>query len=192
MKFTALILLTVSAGVIMGVTRWVHPLTSEGGPPPAVIQGDANEEEIARGKYLIMTSGCNDCHTPGFMQQGLKVPESEWLTGVPVGWQGPWGTTYGANLRQHLAAYPDVRTWISMIRSREGLPPMPWPSLHSMTDADLTAIHFYISSLPVTGSVMPAALPPGVMPSTPYLVMQPVMPASDAAKNAPVKAEPVR
>lgn len=63
-----------------------------------------------------------------------------------------------------------------MIRSREGLPPMPWASLHAMTDTDLTALHAYIRSLPVTGSVMPPALPPGAEPGTPYMVMEPVTP----------------
>ena len=129
-----------------------------------------------------MTSGCNDCHTPGFMQLGMKVPETDWLTGVPLGWQGPWGTTYASNLRQHLAAFPEAPTWISMVRGREGLPPMPWPSLHAMTDEDLTAVHAYIRSLPLTGTVMPPALPPGRRPLTPYLVMQPVMTDAPAPK----------
>jgi hypothetical protein len=108
----------------------------------------------------------------------LRVPESDWLTGVPVGWKGPWGTTYGSNLRQHLEAYPDVEVWTAMVRTRQGLPPMAWTSLHSMTDADLKAIYAYIRSLPVTGEVMPAALPPGQMPTTPWLVMEPVMPGA--------------
>ena len=36
------------------------------------------------------------------MQKGPAVPLQEWLTGVPVGFQGPWGTTYAANLRGNL------------------------------------------------------------------------------------------
>ena len=50
-------------------------------------------KDAARGKYLVQIAGCNDCHTPGFMQKGFDVPESDWLVGVPVGWRGPWGTT---------------------------------------------------------------------------------------------------
>lgn len=186
MKLTALVLLLVCAVVTLAMLGLTHPLVRDPGAGPAPIHGGSVADEKARGKYLIMTSGCNDCHTPGFMQRGLKVPEGEWLTGVPVGWQGPWGTSYGTNLRQQLAAFPDAKTWISMVRSRDGLPPMPWASLHSMTDEDLTAIHAYIRSLPVAGEVMPAALPPGAVPATPYLVMQPVMPAG--FKPEPVKA----
>ena len=55
---------------------------------------------VERGRYLTHVAGCNDCHTPGYMQNGgPKLPEKDWLTGVPVGYQGPWGTTYAANLR---------------------------------------------------------------------------------------------
>jgi mono/diheme cytochrome c family protein len=49
--------------------------------------------DVRHGRYLVQTSGCNDCHTPGYMQHDGKVPEAEWLTGDAMGWQGPWGTT---------------------------------------------------------------------------------------------------
>ncbi|OYY80955.1 MAG: hypothetical protein B7Y33_02640, partial [Hydrogenophilales bacterium 16-62-9] len=62
----------------------------------AAPEGDA---DIRHGRYLIATSGCNDCHTPGFMPNAGKVAESEWMTGDSMGWQGPWGTTYPSNLR---------------------------------------------------------------------------------------------
>lgn len=43
-----------------------------------------------RGKYLVLIGGCNDCHTPGFIESDGKGPaESEWLTGSPVGFRGP-------------------------------------------------------------------------------------------------------
>ncbi len=58
--------------------------------------------QVTQGRYLVMMSGCNDCHTHGYMQLEAKVPESDWLTGESVGWYGPWGTTYAINLR----AYP--------------------------------------------------------------------------------------
>ncbi|HEY1230376.1 MAG TPA: hypothetical protein VGF26_23955, partial [Ramlibacter sp.] len=58
---------------------------------------------IERGRYLARIGGCNDCHTRGYAQSGGKVPENQWLTGDGVGWSGPWGTTYPANLRLALA-----------------------------------------------------------------------------------------
>src|SRR3569832_2497449 len=59
--------------------------------------GDA---EIRHGRYLIQTSGCNDCHTPGYMQKDGQVTESEWLTGDAMGWHGPWGAAGPAGRRR--------------------------------------------------------------------------------------------
>lgn len=137
----------------------------------------AQPDPVERGRYLVRVGGCNDCHTPGFMQNGEAVPEGEWLTGVPVGWRGPWGTTYAANLRLSVPAY-DAETWIKTVRSRKGLPPMPWASLHAMTDDDLRAVHAYIRRLGVAGAPMPATVPPDQTPQTPWLNLAPVMPDS--------------
>ena len=38
---------------------------------------------IARGRYIVKTAGCNDCHT-GHAQTSGNVPESLWITGGPV------------------------------------------------------------------------------------------------------------
>jgi mono/diheme cytochrome c family protein len=80
-------------------------------------------DPVARGKYLVATSGCMDCHTPWKM--GPKGPEpdmSRWLSGHPqdvklppppslppgpwvmvasstnTAWSGPWGVSFTANL----------------------------------------------------------------------------------------------
>ena len=37
--------------------------------------------EAARGKYLVQTTGCNDCHAEGYAFSGGKVEEKLWLTG---------------------------------------------------------------------------------------------------------------
>ncbi|MGE5713571.1 MAG: c-type cytochrome [Betaproteobacteria bacterium] len=89
---------------------------------------ESTAEKIARGKYIVTTSGCNDCHTPWVM--GPKGPEpdmSRMLSGHPEGevlppapaaqgpwimtasatntaWAGPWGVSYTANLT------PDAET----------------------------------------------------------------------------------
>jgi hypothetical protein len=93
-----------------------------------------------RGRYLVVVvSGCNDCHTPGYLQHGgPKVPEKEWLTGVPVGYQGPWGTSYASNLRLVLNAMSGS-TMARSTHGKERLPPMPWFNLREMTDDDLKA-----------------------------------------------------
>ena len=100
---------------------------------PARAQGttkaaDTAADKLARGKYLVTTSGCNDCHTPWIV--GPKGPEpdmSRMLSGHPEGmalppapqpqgpwivsavatntaWAGPWGVSFTANLT------PDAET----------------------------------------------------------------------------------
>lgn len=127
--------------------------------------------DIRHGRYLIASSGCNDCHTPGYMQKDGHVPESEWLTGDAMGWQGPWGTTYPANLRLLFRDLSEAQ-WLARARAPMR-PPMPAPSLRAMTDADLVAIYRYVKSLPVKGAPAPAYVPPGGKVVTPYFDLTP-------------------
>ena len=63
---------------------------------------------LQRGRYLIQTAGCNDCHTPGYGPNNGQVSEKLWLTGDALGWSGPWGTGHRAPRRAH-ARPPAVR-----------------------------------------------------------------------------------
>ena len=93
---------------------------------------EASANRVARGEYIVMTSACNDCHTPKQMgPNGLVMdmsrllsghPESETLPPPPVlpaegpwkivaswdlaVWSGPWGVSYPINLT------PDENTGI--------------------------------------------------------------------------------
>jgi mono/diheme cytochrome c family protein len=85
--------------------------------------------QIERGRYIVNTAGCHDCHTPwvigpegpepdmsrmlsGHPQQlelppAPKLPEGPWaviISGSFTGWSGPWGVSYTANLT------PDAET----------------------------------------------------------------------------------
>ena len=148
-------------------------------PAPAVSALPDDAPTAERGRYLVRVGGCNDCHTPGFMEKGPAVPESLWLTGVPVGWRGPWGTTYASNLRLFAKDF-DEDTFVQVVRARNGRPPMPWPNLHAMSDQDLRSVFRYIRSLPVTGEVMPQYVPPDREPATAYVEMVPQMPKARA------------
>lgn len=128
-------------------------------------------QTLERGRYLVRVSGCNDCHTPGYLEKDGQVPESQWLTGSSVGFQGPWGTTYPANLRLAVQAMTETQ-WLE--RARQPMrPPMPWFNLSAMTDADLTALYRYIRHLGAAGDPAPALVPPGVAVSTPYVEFVP-------------------
>jgi len=90
--------------------------TAEAAPP-------ANKAQVERGRYLVASSGCHDCHTP--FKMGANGPEpdmSRMLSGHPeqlvmppaptlppgpwlmvaaatnTAWAGPWGTSFTANL----------------------------------------------------------------------------------------------
>ena len=134
----------------------------------------ADKRQIERGRYLAVVGGCNDCHTPNYPERAGKVPESEWLIGNAVGFQGPWGTTYPANLRL-LAQNMTEAQWVA--RSRAPMrPPMPWFNLRDMKDGDLRALHAYLRSLGPKGEPAPAYAQPGVVVKTPYINFAPVMP----------------
>jgi mono/diheme cytochrome c family protein len=140
----------------------------------------ADSAAVARGRYLVQTSGCNDCHTAGYIPSAGKVPEREWLKGDAVGFRGPWGTTYPPNLRRYFAHASD-QAFIADARSGRMRPPMPWFNLAKMTDADLRAIRRYVLSLGEPGAPAPAYVPPGEEPTTPYIVFVPQPPRAKQA-----------
>lgn len=100
---------------------------------------------VARGKYLVSTSGCHDCHTPwkmgpngpepdmsralsGHPEQlqmppAPKLPEGPWLVTVAAtntAWAGPWGVSFTANLtpdKETGLGKWNVRTFTDTIRT---------------------------------------------------------------------------
>ena len=138
---------------------------------PAVAQ----QGDIARGRYLTRIGGCNDCHTAGYPQKSGQVPESEWLLGSPIGFRGPWGTTYPTNLRLRLGEMTEAQ-WLKYAKALQARPPMPWFNLHAMSNADLRALYRFVRSLGTAGNPAPAYVPPDAEPKTPYIVFVPKAP----------------
>jgi len=112
--------LTLIATALTGLA-WIaftQPLLAADGAKTVATPAD----KVARGKYLVTTSGCNDCHTP--WKVGASGPEpdmSRMLSGHPekmelpappqpsgpwivaaaatnTAWSGPWGVSFTANL----------------------------------------------------------------------------------------------
>lgn len=128
----------------------------------------ASKSVIERGRYLAVTMGCNDCHTPGTLFGSPDMKRE--LSGSEVGWRGPWGVSFPRNLT------PDPETGLGQwtadeianaLRSgvrKDGtvlLPPMPWPSTSQMTEPDLRALVAYLRSLPAVKHAVPNSVPPG-------------------------------
>ena len=132
-------------------------------------------DAVQRGRYLVMIGGCNDCHTAGFAPSGGKVPESQWLLGDCLGFSGPWGTTYPANLRLRLATM-DLATWKAYAHALTTRPPMPYWALNAMSETDLEALYAYVRSLGAAGEPAPGALSPGLAANGP-VVRFPAVPA---------------
>jgi mono/diheme cytochrome c family protein len=80
-------------------------------------------EQIERGKYIVSTSGCHDCHTPWHvgpngpepdmrravsghpqalvMPPAPQLPDGPWLVTIAAtntAYSGPWGVSFTANL----------------------------------------------------------------------------------------------
>jgi mono/diheme cytochrome c family protein len=124
--------------------------------------------QLERGNYLVRIGGCNDCHTPGYFPSNGKVPEKDWLTGDRLGWRGPWGTTYAANLRMYMQSLTEEQ-WLKKAKSLKTRPPMPWFTVQQMNTADLRAIHAYIRHLGPGGEPAPAYVPPDKEPPPPFV-----------------------
>ncbi|HTO88614.1 MAG TPA: hypothetical protein VMR54_13930 [Thermoanaerobaculia bacterium] len=86
------------------------------GPAAAQTKPSTRQKRVERGRYLVTTSACNDCHSPKI--DALGTPDSaRLLSGRPAStappsqgegetrasldltaWSGPWGISYAANL----------------------------------------------------------------------------------------------
>lgn len=122
---------------------------------------------LARGRYMVVTGQCNNCHTANYALQKGRLPEAEWLKGGRIGNVGTWGTTYASNLRIQVAALGEDQ-WVAYVQKLAAKPPMPWWGLHETDVQDLRAMYRFIKALGAPGEPAPAALPPGKRPAPPY------------------------
>jgi mono/diheme cytochrome c family protein len=129
--------------------------------------GIAGANDIERGRYMVVTGHCNNCHTAGYSGKQGNVPESEWLLGNPVGYRLPPGTTYATNLRLTVQPFTEDQ-WVQYAKTAKPRPPMPWWSLHDTTDPDLRAMYKYIKHLGPAGQPAPPFVPPNKEPPPPY------------------------
>ncbi len=127
----------------------------------------SDTQQLQRGKYLVLLSHCNNCHTAGYAAAQGNMSEDRWLMGNPVGWRGKNGTTYAINLRLYMQSVSE-EGWLEVAHKVQSRPPMPWWTLRDTSDADLKAMYRYIRSLGPAGQPAPAFLAPDQTPKPPY------------------------
>ncbi len=132
----------------------------------------ADAVSVEEGLRIATIGGCHDCHTQGFAENGGQVDPDKALVGTPVGFQGPWGTTYPANLRIVLSKMSEDE-FVRYGHEVKTRPPMPWFGLHAMTDNELRSFYQYVKSLGDLGEPAPEYVKPGEAPKTPFIVFAP-------------------
>jgi mono/diheme cytochrome c family protein len=159
------------------------------GQSPAKAAALTDAQLLTRGDYLVRIAGCNDCHTPGYMDQQGNVDKSLWLTGNQLGFNGPWGTTYPSNLRLRMAGM-DEKQWLAYSADLHTRPMMPDFAVRAMHEDDRRAIYRFNRSLGGAGEPAPAYLPPGQQPPPPYVqLVLPAQPAPPAGPEAPAATD---
>ena len=99
-----------SAAILFtSLTLAVFASAGPGERAEVTLKSSANATSIDRGRYIVKTAGCNDCHTPGYAQSGGVTEEQQWLVGDSIGWQGPWGVTYPISLRLFVQSIEEFR-----------------------------------------------------------------------------------
>ena len=141
------------------------PLTAQAGP------GDVSVE---RGRQVSIVGGCNDCHTAGYNESGGTIDPAKALRGTAIGWMGPWGTTYPANIVLKVKDMSED-DFVHYAKTFTARPPMPFYNVHAMDESDLRSLYVYVKSLGDPGPAMPDYVPPGQEPKTPYYVAAPPM-----------------
>jgi hypothetical protein len=96
------------------------------------------------------------------------------MTGSRIGFRGPWGTVYPANVRLRFQQISED-DWLFAVRTRGGHPPMTWADVRGLSIADQRAIYRFIRSLGPSGKFAPPQLPPAFEPKTPYYNVEPIV-----------------
>src|SRR3977135_2759548 len=128
-----------------------------------------SDEAIDRGRYIVCTGHCNNCHTAGYAAKEGKLPEKDWLMGSgPMGYRGPWGTTYATNLRFTISNLTED-AWVHYAKNLRTRGPMPFWAVNETSEADLRAMYRYVKSLGPVGEPARQYLPPDQEPKPPYV-----------------------
>jgi mono/diheme cytochrome c family protein len=141
----------------------------------------AADQQVERGKYIVATSGCHDCHTPGYFLGHEQT--DKFLGGSDIGFSIPGlGVFRAPNLM------PDNETGIGQWSTKDIVtaittgkiptgrtlaPIMPWENLSHLTAADAMAIAVYLKSIPPIKNEITGPFGPGQKPDVPTFIILP-------------------
>jgi mono/diheme cytochrome c family protein len=141
----------------------------------------ADQDQIARGKYMVSLMGCDDCHTPGHFFGKDDMTRN--LAGSDVGFGIP---SLGVFVAPNLT--PDSDTglgkWtpdqiVAAVTKGERpdgrilAPVMPWRHFAKLTPSDAQAIALYLKSLPPVSHQVPGPFGPSQVPTVFVMSPQP-------------------
>ena len=188
------------AGTLAALAAGGWSSTALAQEPSAAATAPAQPALVERGRYLVSVLACHDCHTPLVpgpdgrpapdmsrmlsghpasleMPPAPALPEGPWqvvASATLTAWNGPWGTSFAANLTPDPQTglgdwswenFRDtIRTGRHMGRGRPVLPPMPIPVYRNLEDDDLRAVYAYLQSIPPISNRAPEPLPPPEAP----------------------------
>ena len=110
-------------------------------------------------------------HPQNLVLPPAPTPQGPWIwfgAATNTAFAGPWGISYAPNLtpdeetgigRWTEAQFVQaMRTGRHLGNGRPILPPMPWPGIARMTDADLKALFAFLRSVPAIKNAAPEAV----------------------------------
>ena len=122
MRTGTIVAVAASILAVGSVAYSVNTQRAAAGQSQAGPKQPSKAERVERGKYLVNTSGCHDCHTPWKMgangpeldmaralsghPENMDLPPAPPASGPWIGavaatntaWAGPWGVSFTANL----------------------------------------------------------------------------------------------
>jgi mono/diheme cytochrome c family protein len=133
----------------------------------AAQEADAKNNPGKRGKFLVESMGCGDCHSP-IRADGSEIEDLH-LAGGQRWSLGPYGSFVTPNLTSDKEAGlgnwtdQEIKNVLSKGIRKDGsrmLPfPMPWPDYSHMSENDMNALISYLRSVPPNSNKIPPREP---------------------------------